>query len=449
VPPADIRGSRLISPEDQSRRVARRPGSYPPPRQFGPRRPTRRRRRSRVWLPSLFAAVSLVAIAGILYLLLNDRDQGGLADSPDGSVLAPPDDGETAAGDQGGDALVEGDEGDDGGQSAEDADGDNEPSPDVVASPPFVRASLVGKTLTLSGVVPSEELAARLEQAAQLAYAPFVQSEVQVDTSLAAPDWLNATPEAVILLQTITEGLMTISDGRIDVTGKAGSELDISQLQEYVTAATGLSVDVGGIELTNRRETVYLIAGDGDQVALSGALPTDEIHQGLYEAAVAAYGVDNVLDASMVDETVNPSLWMYNPNGLMAALSAFPVYEVRIDGRAFSASLRGGPTFEIGSADIQPAFAQVLNFGALTMVRDPAMTLLVEGHTDSNGPDDLNLELSQQRADAVVAYLQAAGIDPGRITAVGKGETDPIAPNDTPENRALNRRVEFVLSAAG
>jgi outer membrane protein OmpA-like peptidoglycan-associated protein len=67
----------------------------------------------------------------------------------------------------------------------------------------------------------------------------------------------------------------------------------------------------------------------------------------------------------------------------------------------------------------------------------------IEGHTDSMGRDTANLRLSQKRADSVMAQLIRRGIDPGRLQAVGFGETRPIGPNNTKAGRALNRRTEF------
>lgn len=67
----------------------------------------------------------------------------------------------------------------------------------------------------------------------------------------------------------------------------------------------------------------------------------------------------------------------------------------------------------------------------------------VEGHTDNVGDADQNLELSTQRAAAVVTYLTEHGVDAGRLASEGYGLTRPIADNDTDEGRAANRRVEF------
>lgn len=72
-------------------------------------------------------------------------------------------------------------------------------------------------------------------------------------------------------------------------------------------------------------------------------------------------------------------------------------------------------------------------------------TLMVSGHTDNVGADANNLKLSQMRAATVKKYLIAKGVPATKIQSVGFGETMPIAPNDTPEGRQQNRRVEFEI----
>jgi outer membrane protein OmpA-like peptidoglycan-associated protein len=67
----------------------------------------------------------------------------------------------------------------------------------------------------------------------------------------------------------------------------------------------------------------------------------------------------------------------------------------------------------------------------------------IEGHTDNSGDATMNMTLSQQRAEAIVAWMVAHGINPSMLWAKGYGPTRPIAPNDTPEHMAQNRRVEF------
>ncbi|HEY4797959.1 MAG TPA: OmpA family protein, partial [Bacteroidia bacterium] len=77
----------------------------------------------------------------------------------------------------------------------------------------------------------------------------------------------------------------------------------------------------------------------------------------------------------------------------------------------------------------------------------PSMKIEIGGHTDSKGADEYNMKLSGSRAQAVVDYLAAHGIDKSRLTSKGYGKTKPIATNDTDEGRQLNRRTEFEIKS--
>jgi OmpA-OmpF porin, OOP family len=104
-----------------------------------------------------------------------------------------------------------------------------------------------------------------------------------------------------------------------------------------------------------------------------------------------------------------------------------------------------GILFDSGSAKIKAESYKTLADIAKLLTDDPALKLSIEGHTDSDGTDEANLTLSQNRADAVRTYLiDAYKIDGGRLTAKGWGEGKPIDVNTTPEGKANNRRVEFV-----
>jgi OmpA-OmpF porin, OOP family len=76
-------------------------------------------------------------------------------------------------------------------------------------------------------------------------------------------------------------------------------------------------------------------------------------------------------------------------------------------------------------------------------------TVVVEGHTDSQGQDAANQQLSQARAQAVVAFLTQSGVSATRLSAVGRGEAEPVASNESAEGRANNRRVELTIQNAG
>jgi outer membrane protein OmpA-like peptidoglycan-associated protein len=79
--------------------------------------------------------------------------------------------------------------------------------------------------------------------------------------------------------------------------------------------------------------------------------------------------------------------------------------------------------------------------------RYPETNITIIGHTDSKGSETYNQNLSEKRAESVTNYAGMNGIAGTRLTTIGKGESDPIATNDTDEGRALNRRVEFVITA--
>ena len=82
---------------------------------------------------------------------------------------------------------------------------------------------------------------------------------------------------------------------------------------------------------------------------------------------------------------------------------------------------------------------------AATLNKYPESKVVVKGYTDSRGSEDYNLQLSERRAESVRNYLVAKQVDPSRITAIGFGESLPVASNDTQEGRRQNRRVEIEI----
>jgi outer membrane protein OmpA-like peptidoglycan-associated protein len=101
--------------------------------------------------------------------------------------------------------------------------------------------------------------------------------------------------------------------------------------------------------------------------------------------------------------------------------------------------------FDTASARLRPESARVLQLIGEALQADPTLKLRIEGHTDATGTAAGNLRISQLRANAVRQELvRRFRISPGRLTAQGLGATRPIAGNETEEERAKNRRVEFV-----
>ena len=132
----------------------------------------------------------------------------------------------------------------------------------------------------------------------------------------------------------------------------------------------------------------------------------------------------------------------------VVALCRARLAQLRESDEGLTLSLSGAVLFAFNKATLLPSAERVLNEVATALKTDKQSnrTLTVVGHTDSVGTDAANQALSLARAQAVRNYLIANGVSPNRIRAVGRGENQPVAQNDTPENRAQNRRVEIVIS---
>lgn len=113
--------------------------------------------------------------------------------------------------------------------------------------------------------------------------------------------------------------------------------------------------------------------------------------------------------------------------------------------RGLVITLSGAVLFQSGESNLLPAAQRKLDEVAETLKAHEGKKIVVEGHTDSRGPSGMNQRLSQDRADAVRSYLISRGVESSQISAVGLGESRPIAPNDTAEGRANNRRVEIII----
>lgn len=111
--------------------------------------------------------------------------------------------------------------------------------------------------------------------------------------------------------------------------------------------------------------------------------------------------------------------------------------------RLTAAAADGIILFSRASADIDPKSSLTIAKLAEIIKRCPGARVEVEGHTDSEGTDERNQRLSDRRARAVINSLVRAGVAEDRLSAVGYGASRPVAPNDTPEGMARNRRIEF------
>ena len=117
-------------------------------------------------------------------------------------------------------------------------------------------------------------------------------------------------------------------------------------------------------------------------------------------------------------------------------------------GEGIAVSFPSGILFPFNSTEILPDGKTNLQQLASSLDKYPNSDILIVGHTDSVGTDAYNMDLSQRRAQAASAYLQSLGVPASRLQTAGRGESEPIATNDTDEGRQRNRRVEIAIYAS-
>lgn len=104
--------------------------------------------------------------------------------------------------------------------------------------------------------------------------------------------------------------------------------------------------------------------------------------------------------------------------------------------------------FDFDSYEMRPEARTNLNDLAASLQDYPGTEILIVGHTDSKGSEEYNMRLSERRATSAASHLMEQGIRPSRVRTLGKGETEPVATNETAEGRQQNRRVEVAIFAS-
>ncbi len=159
----------------------------------------------------------------------------------------------------------------------------------------------------------------------------------------------------------------------------------------------------------------------GGKLYLRGAIPSAEIGAAIVARAAAVVGPDNVVNEYVVVET-----------------SSFP--------ESAPLYVEDLVLFAFGSDAINPAFVPLLELGTLLLTQNPQVTITVVSHTDSDGSEDFNMALSERRGAAVKRYWTDQGINPDQIVVDARGESSPIADNETSDGAQLNRRAEFIIA---
>jgi OOP family OmpA-OmpF porin len=212
-------------------------------------------------------------------------------------------------------------------------------------------------------------------------------------------------------------------------------------------------------------QAVKIHASDGTQVKSSNANGKLPVKTGVQHVAIAVSGTQ--VKVYVAGERV-----LSDPDGVVRPITRLGIefegpYQAEGDhqmitnvriaegGKPAKQMLAGegrivthGILFDTGSDVIKPESAPTLRAILALLNEDPGLRFAIEGHTDDQGGPKVNGPLSEKRAEAMKAWLVKQGIDAGRLTSKGLGQSKPIDSNDTAEGRANNRRVEFVKVGA-
>jgi OmpA-OmpF porin, OOP family len=357
-------------------------------------------------------------------------------------------------------------------------------------------ASSDGKSVRLQGLVPSDAIRAEIAATATRLFAGReVVNRLRLARGAPSGDFTRAATSALTELARLADGETTMTDAELSIRGHGSAAVTNDVVNASVRASLPAPFTVGVIDII--APYAFKIAKGGGRVVLTGFAPDDAARNELATAAKAAFlgePIENELasrsdaPARFVDalKALFPSLARLASGSLSADDTVFNVeglaiYDKAADqiklelGRALVRGFKLGvvtigvipppPALEIN--ECQPAFDGLLAKGRILFetgsanLSNESLALLdhlievvrrcreasieVAGHTDSQGTSELNLDLSKRRAEAVTAYIGESGFDTSRITSAGYGETKPVASNDTPEGRAQNRRIEFVV----
>ena len=116
-------------------------------------------------------------------------------------------------------------------------------------------------------------------------------------------------------------------------------------------------------------------------------------------------------------------------------------------GEGIKLTFASGLLFAVNKSDLTPTSQENLVALSRVLNKYPDTNVLIEGHTDADGAEDYNQQLSERRASSVKAFLAAQSVSAPRMTTMGYGESQPVADNATTQGKAQNRRVEVAIMA--
>lgn len=357
-----------------------------------------------------------------------------------------------------------------------------------------------GGAVVLSGYVPSR---ATRDEVATLARSLFagldVTDKVRVASGEPKMDWIGAIKFAMSELAELATGSVTLGDKTYAIEGEAASPEAFTRLMDATGRTLPASLALESAEVVPPKVSPYRFSAERAprRITLAGFVPTEKDKKTILATARRTLGAVEIVDqlgfasgapadfveaastvlqavarlaggrAEIIDGDVEIDGGVYAqgaveeivaaaeetlPKGFMATISVVtrqpgqPLTAEQCDQLLQDELQTGRIEFDGSKATLSRDSFGLLDRIAATLVRCPQAKVEVGAHSDSEGSASRNRDRTQSRAEAVVDYLVDAAVMRERLTAVGYGETVPVADNSTAEGKAANRRVEFKIA---
>ncbi len=377
---------------------------------------------------------------------------------------------------------------------------DTEIQPATV-SPYFWKAERAKGRVVLTGYVPSPRNRAEVTALAQSLFAgDAIDQRVRVAAGEPRMDWLGAIKFALGQLARLSHGSVELADKSYSIAGEAANSNAFVALTDTNGRTLPASLAMKQAEIVPPHVSSYRLTAErqGTGIVLAGDVASVVEHQRLLEAARHKFGEAPLEDrliyasgepegfaaaseavlqalsrmsggrATIVDNAVTVSGYTYYPaamDGIAEELDADLPEGFKVAGQTIASRQADQPVtanqcrdlmqavlkvsgigFDGGKAELTVDSEGILDRASAVIARCPEAGVEVGAHSDSDGSASRNRDLTQVRAESIVEYLVAAGVKRERLTAVGYGESKPIADNKTAAGKAANRRIEFTFT---
>jgi len=312
----------------------------------------------------------------------------------------------------------------------------------------FAAVSMSGNVATLTGTAPNEAAVTDVVNVAKNTKCPFCKKKDKAWHEVNNQLEFDTLP----MQSPFTFSGQKNSDGRVSLTGFVESEAAKKSVMTKAQSLFGANLASASINIAKGAPNDSwsdIVETDMEQLAL--------LETGRFVMEGSSNFIGGTSDDAAIRDRINasganmPSGYEFAANISVDGIAAQNVGQVRSESvcQALFDDLKSGKSvlFETAKADIKGAGSfDLLNSLASAANQCASFRIAIEGHTDNVGDDAANQNLSQLRANAVMAYLRDNNVKAERMTARGFGETQPVATNETPSGRASNRRIEFTVT---